>query len=181
MIIKFLEKEEYIDTIPLFKHCFGDDEEFIENYYAKDSDISIYNNEVVGAFDDTGMLLSMAHVKYIPVIKRAGNLILGDARTDTADAYAVPQAFYDAAGDILPYICCVGTLKTCRHRGLMDGCLKLVMESLKQKGYRSCFLVAENKIVYEHLEFIHDWLLHPAERDLLLAEEHNKECSGRLL
>lgn len=187
MVIRFLEKEEYINTRKLMIHCFGNDEEFMKEYYSKNSEISIYKGRVVAAvMEETGEIVAMAHVKYVKVYRNNNNLILGGAGGNTSSEYEVPEDFLDGfikerEEALLPYVMCVGTHESHRRQGLMDTCLGMITDALEKEGYNRCFLVAENKEVYRHLGFIYDWRFHIGERDLLLAEEHNTECSGKII
>jgi len=187
MVIRFLEKEEYINTRKLMIHCFGNDEEFMKEYYSENSEISIYKGRVVAAVtEETGEIVAMAHVKYVKVYRNNNNLILGEVEGDTSSEYEVPEGFLDGfikerEEGLLPYVMCVGTHESHRRQGLMDACLGMITDALEKEGYNRCFLVAENKEVYRHLGFIYDWRFHTGERDLLLAEEHNTECSGKII
>ena len=159
-MIRFLEKEEYFLTIPLFEACFGSDPEFIGDYYGDTAHPGDVFNGRIAVKEEDGRIVSMVHLK------------------------PVTACFEEASGikeEPVTYIMGVSTLPDLRHRGHMDDVMHFVMDALKSEGAGWCFLIAVNKDIYRHLGFVYDWKLSEKELDFLYADEGLEDASACLL
>ena len=105
-MVRFLDKSEYFDTIPLFTACFGEDPEFLEEYYGTPAKPGEVFKGRIAVKETDGKIVSMVHLK--PV-----------------------RAWYDAKegsndGVHVSYILCVSTFPEYRHRGYMDEVMTFV-------------------------------------------------------
>lgn len=140
--VRFLCKNEYERTIALFRERFGDDEEFISEYYGQDN-----NKRIAVMEDEGGNIISMAHVMKYNVRYETG-------REETVS-----------------YILCVATTKSMEHRGCMTKLMNYVMNYLKMTGEPWCFLIPVDREIYKSLGFVHEWKPKEAELDILYADE----------
>lgn len=159
---EFLKENEYASTRELFTECFGDDEEFMQEFYG-DSDACGLCTGVIGSGliaamrDEAGVCCAMVQV----IIKTA--------------------ILKDGTGIPVPYIMGVCTLPEFRHRGFMDRLMSLVMDRLRLEGYSWCFLIAVDRNIYRHLGFVYDRKLSRRECELLYADDGLDIASARLL
>ncbi|MDO5139888.1 MAG: GNAT family N-acetyltransferase [Eubacteriales bacterium] len=176
-LIRLLSKKEYSLCIPLFNECFGEDAEFTDEYFGsvlsfsspsaddsenEDADIcscsgSVRRARIAALFED-GSIISMVHI----MPKKA---ILDNYPRLTE----------------LPYIMCVCTSPRHRHKGCMDKVMNFCIELLRSEGFPLCFLVAVDRNIYRHLDFIHDIKLTPEECELLYADDGLDTASACLL
>ena len=160
-MIRFLSDTEYRDTIPLLTACFGEDPEFLRDYYGDASVPGDVQHCRIAVKEVGGKIVSMVHLK--PV-----------------------TAVYDHAPEntrTLPvtYLMCVATDPAYRHRGYMDEVMHFVTDTLMSEGALWCFLIAVDRQIYRHLHFIHDWDLTPEALELLYADDGLTKASARLL
>ncbi len=160
-MVRFLDKSEYFDTIPLFTACFGEDPEFLEEYYGTPAKPGEVFKGRIAVKETDGKIVSMVHLK--PVRARY------DAKEGSNDGVHVS------------YILCVSTFPEYRHRGYMDEVMTLVTETLRSEGDPWCFLIAVDKAIYRHLGFVYDWKLTEAEAEMLYADEGLSDASAKLL
>ena len=171
MQVRFLEKNEFGRTIPLFEQCFGKDPEFEKAYYGDD----VHGGEVlqgrIAVLEEDGKILSMVHLK--PVLAEYG----------PAEEAGDMPGHRPGAENAVPvtYLLCIATDPVCRHRGYMDRVMDLAEETLKAEGAPWCFLVAVDKEIYRHRGYVHDWPFRDEERELLAAEDDLTDCSAKLL
>ena len=165
MSVRFLNKNEYPRTIPLFRECFGDDPEFLKEYYGQEDggfaprrpQGRVYRNRIAAEVDDvSGEIRSMVHVQPM-------------------------YALYPDRKEPVSYLLCVATRPSCRGQGCMDRVLRMVMQQLRQEGEPWCFLVAVDREVYRYLGFTMEWPFRPEEADLLAADEGLTLCSAAWL
>ncbi|MGN1350395.1 MAG: GNAT family N-acetyltransferase [Anaerovoracaceae bacterium] len=166
MALRFLKQNEYPHTIPLFKECFGDDPEFLKEYYGQEDGGSapllhpqgrVYRNRIAAEVDDaSGEIRSMVHVQPM-------------------------NAVYPQGKEPVSYLLCVATLPSCRGQGCMDRVMRMVMEQLRREGESWCFLVAVDKEIYRYLGFELEWTFRPEEAELLAADEGLTRCSAAWL
>lgn len=140
--IRFLKREDYERTIPLFRECFGDDEEFISEYYGQDN-----NKRIAVMEDENGKIISMAHVMQYKAV------------------------YEDKREETVSYILCVATTKMHEKQGYMKSVMNYVMNDLKISGESWCFLVPVNRDIYKSLGFVHEWNPNENELDMLYADE----------
>ncbi len=162
--VRFLEKSEFLRTVPLFEQCFGKDPEFEAEYYGDDAVTGTVFRGRIAVLEKDGRICSMVHLK--PVTAHY------DAAADgkLADS-TVPAA----------YLMCIATAPDCRHRGYMDRVMDLAEETLRAEGAPWCFLVAVDKAIYRHRGYVYDWPFRDEERELLAAEDDLTDCSAKLL
>lgn len=180
----FLNKNEYGSTRKLFTECFGDDEEFMGEFYGVSDEAGRCSGKVddavIAVIKDGDMPVAM--VQYILVkavskdTKRPGKAIDLSARKEMPDDS-------DISGDErkIPYIMGVCTLPEYRHRGLMDKLMNAVIDRIEQEGYPWCFLIAVDRKIYRHLGFAYDWKLSEREQELLYADDGLDIASAKLL
>ena len=160
-MIRFLEKEEYFLTIPLFEACFGSDPGFMRDYYGDEAHPGDVFNGRIAVKEEDGRIVSMVHLKPVTAVYRK-----------------------DAGGELkLPvtYIMGVSTLPDLRHRGYMDEVMGFVMDALQSEGAGWCFLIAVNKDIYRHLGFVYDWKLSDRELELLYADDGLEDATACVL
>lgn len=180
----FLNKNEYCSTRNLFTECFGNDEEFMGEFYGVCDEAGRctgkVDDAVIAVIKDGDMPVAM--VQYILVkavsrdAERQSKAVDLRARKEMTDASDI----YDDAS-IIPYIMGVCTLPEYRHRGLMDKLMKSVIDRLEQERYPWCFLIAVDRNIYRHLGFIYDWKLSEREQELLYADDGLDTASAKLL
>ena len=158
---RFLDKSEYFDTIPLFTACFGEDPEFLEEYYGTPAKPGEVFKGRIAVKETDGKIVSMVHLKPVEV------------RYDAEEGRG--------GFERVSYILCVSTFPEYRHRGYMDEVMTFVTETLRTEGEPWCFLIAVDKAIYRHLGFVYDWKLTDAEAEMLYADEGLNEASGMLL
>lgn len=160
-MIRFLKKEEYFLTIPLFEACFGSDPEFMDDYYGDAAHPGDVFDGRIAVKEEDGKILSMVHLKPVTAVRH----------TDRDELRELP----------VTYIMGVSTLPDQRHRGYMDEVMHFVMDALKSEGAGWCFLIAVNKDIYRHLGFVYDWKLSDRELELLYADDGLEDASACLL
>lgn len=161
LIQRFLEKYEYSRTIKLFIECFGDDKEFLREFYGEldgenECTGTIKDHEITVIENIDGEILAMVHLR--PLI-----------------------AVYEDRKENVSYIMGVATRPDFRHRGFMDKLMKAAEDRIKEKGEGWCFLVPVDKVIYRHLGYVYDWKFNEDEADLLCADDGLTECSAKLL
>lgn len=140
--VRFLKKEENNRTVPLFVECFGEDKEFIAEYYRQDN-----RKKIAVMEDEKGNIVSMAHIIDFQV------------------------KFENDMEENVRYIMCVATKTELRGKGYMKTVLKYVMDYLQALGDTWCFLVPVDKKIYKSLGFIHEWNPNKNELNMLYADE----------
>ena len=150
---RFLKKDEYIKTRPLAELCFGNEDGFLDDYYAPGGLIS---HGRIAVYEDEGAIRSMIHI--VPMLM-------------TSDGQTVPAS----------YLLCVATDPDFRHRGYMDRIFDMILPVLEREGDAYVFLCPVDTAIYRHLGFTHDWIFDPVYADLLLADDGLTVCSTRLL
>ena len=176
---RFLSKDEYIKTRPLAERTFGNEDGFLDDYYAPEGLISHGRIAVCeaggieadggascGTGDDTG--------------DDSGN---ANGRRIVSMAHIVPMLMTSEDGATVPasYILCVATDPGYRHRGYMDAIFHMILPILKEEGDAYAFLCPVDTAIYRHLGFTHDWVFNPVYTDLLLADDGLTVCSTCLL
>ena len=160
-MVRFLNKSEYLDTIPLLTACFGDDEEFISEYYGSEEKPGEVFKGRIAVKELDGRIVSMVHLKPVQAVYES----------DDPSGRSID----------ISYILCVSTLPAYRHRGYMDEVMGFVTDTLRREGAPWCFLIAVSKEIYRHLGFVYDWKLSDREAEMLYADEGLNEASGKLL
>ena len=165
--VRFLQKEEYIKTRPLAELTFGNEDGFLDDYYADGGLISHGRIAVLESDADDGedkddasgskRILSMVHI--VPMMMTS------------ADGVTVPAS----------YLLCVATDKEYRHHGYMDAIFHMILPILKEEGDAYAFLCPVDTAIYRHLGFTIDWVFNPVYTDLLLADDGLTVCSACLL
>ena len=165
--VRFLQKEEYIKTRPLAELTFGNEDGFLDDYYADGGLISHGRIAVFESDADDGedkddasgskRILSMVHI--VPMMMTS------------ADGVTVPAS----------YLLCVATDKEYRHHGYMDAIFHMILPILKEEGDAYAFLCPVDTAIYRHLGFTLDWVFNPVYTDLLLADDGLTVCSACLL
>ena len=180
----FLNKNEYCSTRSLFTECFGDDEEFMGEFYGVCDEAGRctgkVDDAVIAVIKDGDMPVAM--VQYILVKAVSKDEERQSKAVDLSTRKGKPDAtdIYGEASNI-PYIMGVCTLPEYRHRGLMDKLMKAVIDRLEQERYPWCFLIAVDRNIYRHLGFIVDWKLSNREQELLYADDGLDTASAKLL
>ena len=163
-MVRFLEKNEYASTIPLFIECFGDDPEFMEEYYGTvNADGAVQGrirNGHVAVLKKEGKILSMVHIRYYDA-----ELFFGSGSLHLQ----------------VPYLMGICTDPACRHRGYMDQVMAFVLDQMMYEGHPWCFLIPVDKEIYRHLDFIYEWKLTEEEQEMLYADEGLDTALARLL
>ena len=180
----FLNKNEYGSTRRLFTECFGDDEEFMGEFYGICDEAGRCSGKVddavIAVVKDGDMPVAM--VQYILVkavskdTERQGKAVDLSSRKEMPDASDISEDERK-----IPYIMGVCTLPDYRHRGLMDKLMNAVTDRIEQEGYPWCFLIAVDRNIYRHLGFAYDWKLSEREQELLYADEGLDTASAKLL
>jgi len=207
MTVRFLEKNEYGKTFPLYLECFAEgwaegklpeeEVDFIEEYYGEyaaaiaSGKVPAASGEALAAIceDSAAFCTASAAVNgnRIAVLENDAGEILSMVHIRPMKAvYRLAQDSCEAKSpeeEIIPvrYLMAVATKKACRHRGYMDRVMELVLETLTAEGDPWCFLIAVDKAIYRHLGFDIDWRISPAEQEMLYADENLTEASGKLL
>ncbi len=150
---RFLKKEDYIKTRPLAELCFGNEDGFLEDYYAPGGLIS---HGRIAVYEDAGNIRSMIHI--VPMLMTSGEQTVSSS-----------------------YLLCVATDPGFRHRGYMNRIFDMILPVLKSEGDAYAFLCPVDTAIYRHLGFVHDWIFDPVYADLLLADDGLTICSARLL
>lgn len=180
----FLNKNEYGSTRKLFTECFGDDEEFMGEFYG----VSDEAGRCSGKVDDAVIAvirdgeLPVAMVQYIlvkAVSEDTGRQYKAVDHTAWKEDFCASDSCKDAV--YIPYIMGVCTLPEYRHRGLMDKLMNAVIDRIEQEGYPWCFLIAVDRNIYRHLGFAYDWKLSEREQELLYADDGLDVASAKLL
>jgi len=160
-MLRFLEKNEYLRTLPLFRLCFGTDPEFEAEYYGTKERPGTVSANRIAVLEEDGAILSMVHLK--PLLAEYAPDPRGGGKAGT-----VP----------VTYLMCVATHPEHRHAGHMDSVMRFAMDRLRKEGEPWCFLVAVDKEIYRHLGFTCDWPFNETERDLLAADDGLTDCSA---
>ena len=179
----FLNKNEYGSTRKLFTECFGDDEEFMSEFYGVCGEAGRcggkVDDAVIAVIRDGDTPVAMVQYMLVKAVSK-------DAERQGKAVDAAAQKEKNGASDIyrdavdIPYIMGVCTLPRYRHRGLMDKLMKAVMDRMEKEGYPWCFLIAVDRNIYRHLGFIRDWKLSDRERELLYADDGLEIASAKL-
>ncbi|MDO4961431.1 MAG: GNAT family N-acetyltransferase [Eubacteriales bacterium] len=148
---RFLKKEEYALSIPLFISCFGNDKEFMDEYYG-----GTVNNGRIAVIELDGRIISMVQLQPFTAVYRDRQVTV-------------------------PYIMGVCTDPSHRHQGYMDALMRFCMDALALEAYPWCFLIAVDKEIYRHLGFVFDWKLDEQEQELLFADEGLDSASACLI
>jgi len=162
---RFLDKNEYRRTLPLFRLAFGTDPEFEAEYYGTEDRPGTVSSNRIAVLEQDGEILSMVHLK--PMLAEYAPSSAPGAGSGDAPA-RVP----------VTYLMCVATHPAHRHAGHMDSVMRFAMERLRDEGEPWCFLVAVDKEIYRHLGFTFDWPFNEPERDLLAADDGLTDCSA---
>lgn len=152
-MVRFLERSEYEKTRPLSLQCFGNEDGFLDDYYA---DEGLISHGRIAVYEEDSRILSMVHV--VPMLMTA--------KEQTVCA---------------SYLLCVATDPDFRHRGYMDHIFAMLLPVLKDEGDAYAFLCPVNTAIYRHLGFTYDWVFDPVYTDLLLADDGLTVCSTKLL
>ncbi|MDO5775501.1 MAG: GNAT family N-acetyltransferase [Eubacteriales bacterium] len=180
----FLNKNEYCSTRKLFTECFGDDGEFMGEFYGVCDEVGRCSGKVddavIAVIKDGGRPVAMVQYILVKAVskdeERQSKAVDLSTRKEKPDAMDISED-----GRKIPYIMGVCTLPEYRHRGLMDKLMKAVIDRIEQEGYPWCFLIAVDRNIYRHLGFAYDWKLSERERELLYADDGLDTASAKLL
>lgn len=203
--VRLLSKNEYSDCIPLFIECFGNDAEFMDEYFGTvfsrdtassgsdgkpDADIctcsGIVRNARIAALFENGCMISMVHILPKSVTMIGTSAVSGpsgfpDSASPNGRSEQHSQASRLSVQLELPYLMGVCTSPGHRHKGCMDKVMNFCIGLLRSEGFPLCFLVAVNRDIYRHLNFLHDWRLTAEECELLYADDGLDIASACLL
>ena len=191
--IRFLERSEYIKTRPLAELTFGNEDGFLDDYYADGGLISHGRIAVCEGCDADGeSKIEDAADNGTDEGKYASDLEEYSCKDDADDfenkrilsmVHIVPMLMTSTDGVTVPtsYILCVATDPEHRHHGYMDTIFHMVLPILKEEGDAYAFLCPVNTAIYRHLGFTIDWTFDPIYTDLLLADDGLTICSACLL
>lgn len=182
-MVRFLEKKEYASTIPLFTECFGDDPEFIAEYYGSVNADGTCSGKIrnghVAALEEGGKIASMVQIRYY-----SAELILGQEAGNDGSSGSDRTSDTGSAGSLhfqVPYLMCICTDPAKRHRGYMDRVMQFVIDQMMYEGHPWCFLIPVDKAIYTHLGFLYEWKLNEQEQEMLYADEGLDTALARLL
>lgn len=168
-MVRFLEKKEYASTIPLFTECFGDDPEFMAEYYGSVNVDGTCSGKIrnghVAALEEDGKIVSMVQIRYY-----SAELIFGQGAGGAGSLHFQ-----------VPYLMCICTDPAKRHRGYMDRVMQFVIDQMMYEGHPWCFLIPVDKAIYTHLGFLYEWKLNEQEQEMLYADEGLDTALARLL
>ncbi len=184
-MIRFLEKNEYARSLPLFTECFchapetlteselREQEEFMEEFYGS----VLPDGRCTGRVSDGRIAVLEAGSEPVSEDAPGADPLAGSpASPETGSAPEIlsmvqVQFYRTASGRVLPYLMGVSTWPRHRHHGYMDAVMNFVLSALKEEGYPCCFLIAVDRKIYRHLDFVHDWKLSEAECLMLYADD----------
>ena len=177
--VRFLDKSEYVKTRPLAEQTFGNEDGFLDDYYAEGGLISHGRIAVCeGEADERNADNGSADIG-----NDKDTYDDSDSRHILSMVHIVPMLMTSADGVTVPasYILCVATDPEYRHHGFMDAIFHMILPILKEEGDAYAFLCPVDTAIYRHLGFTIDWTFDPVYTDLLLADDGLTVCSTCLL